>query len=174
MGYLDQYNLSTDGGFRTKVGLAMFTTALSVAGEAKGVMGDAKYGKRQALAFTVLSAPATQLERFSYAIVADPTIVMGAPVAISSSTNAAPIVVTTSAAHGLSTGDTVRIANHATNTNANGVWTVTVLTSTTFSILEVGNGAGTGGRMTKFPADSAIQTRMDLVWDDMAGVTALD
>lgn len=83
----------------------------------------------------------------------------GRPVAvsISSSTNATPIVITTSAAHGLVPGDYVSIANHSTNTNANGVWKVgTTPTSTTFQILQIdgsnttGNGVGGAtGNITK-------------------------
>jgi hypothetical protein len=40
--------------------------------------------------------------------------------AITSSTDASPIVVTTTAAHGLSTGDSITIFGHATNVAANG------------------------------------------------------
>lgn len=81
-----------------------------------------------------------------------------AAVAISSSTNATPIVITTSAAHGLVTGDYVNIVNHTVNTNANGVWKVgTVGSSTTFQILQMdgtnttGNGiGGPSGTSTKY------------------------
>jgi hypothetical protein len=66
-----------------------------------------------------------------------------------SSTNASPIVITTTVAHGLVTGDYVTIVNHTINTNANGVWLVgTTPTSTTFQILQIdgtnttGNGTG--------------------------------
>ena len=95
----------------------------------------------------------------------DPTLVGAATwtagprpktVAISSSTNASPIVITTSAAHGLVTGDYVVISDHVTNTNANGVWKVgAVPTSTTFQILEMdgsnttGNGTGSSGSSHK-------------------------
>jgi hypothetical protein len=72
-----------------------------------------------------------------------------AAVAIASSTNATPIVITTSTAHGLVAGDYVTVINHSTNTNANGVWKVgTVSSSTQFQILEIdgtnttGNGVG--------------------------------
>lgn len=68
---------------------------------------------------------------------------------ISGSTNATPIVITTSGLHGLVTGDYVTIASHTTNTNANGVWMVgTVPTGNTFQILQLdgsnttGNGVG--------------------------------
>lgn len=69
-----------------------------------------------------------------------------APLNIASSTNANPIVVTTSASHGLITGQVVTIAGHLVNTTANGTWAVTVLSPTTFSIpiAGVGVGAGTG------------------------------
>lgn len=74
---------------------------------------------------------------------------LAANLSIASSTNATPIVITSAAAaHGVVTGGTVIITNHATNTNANGVWTVTQLGPTTFSLDgSVGNGVGgyTGG-----------------------------
>lgn len=70
-------------------------------------------------------------------------------VAITSSTNATPIVVT-KAAHGLATGDTVIITGHTTNTNANGTFTVTYVTADTFSLDgSVGNGVGSGGTFRK-------------------------
>lgn len=62
---------------------------------------------------------------------------------ISSSTNATPIVVTTSSPHGYSTGDTVFIEGHKVNTNANGRWAITVTGGSTFSLNgSVGNGVG--------------------------------
>ncbi len=63
-----------------------------------------------------------------------------------SSTNATPIVFT-KAGHNLVTGDTVIVNGHTTNTNANGVWNVTV-SGDTFTLLNadgsnsVGNGTG--------------------------------
>jgi hypothetical protein len=65
-------------------------------------------------------------------------------VTISSSTNATPISITTSAAHGYSTGDTVFICDHTSNTNANGTWEITVTGSTTFT-LTGSTGNNTGG-----------------------------
>lgn len=67
---------------------------------------------------------------------------------ISSSTDASPIVVTASAAHGLKTGDRVWIAGHTTNTNANGEWIITVTSTTAFSLngsTATGGGAGSSG-----------------------------
>lgn len=68
-----------------------------------------------------------------------------ATVNVSGATNANPIVITTSTAHGLNTGMRVTIASVGGNTAANGNWTITVLTSTTFSISATGNGAYTSG-----------------------------
>ena len=62
--------------------------------------------------------------------------------AIVSSTNATPIVMTVTA-HGMSNGDTVRIAKHLVNTAANGAWTVANKTNDTFELTSsVGNGVG--------------------------------
>lgn len=62
--------------------------------------------------------------------------------AITGATNATPIVVTTSLAHGYSTGDVVQIISGLGNTAVNGVWKVTVTNSTTFS-LDDSSGNGT-------------------------------
>jgi len=66
---------------------------------------------------------------------------------ISGATNAAPIVVATSAAHGFSVNDEVTIAGVLGNTAANGTWTISVVgDSTHFTILNsTGNGAYTSG-----------------------------
>lgn len=73
------------------------------------------------------------------------TIMDASPVrAIDSSTNVAPIVVT-DASHGLVTGDKVTIISHATNTAANGTWTVTKVNANEFSLDgSTGNGVGGG------------------------------
>ena len=57
-----------------------------------------------------------------------------ATVNIASSTTGANTVITTGSAHGLQTGQAAIINGHLVNTDANGVWIVTVLTSTTFRI----------------------------------------
>jgi hypothetical protein len=68
---------------------------------------------------------------------------------ISSSTNASPIVVTTTGSHGYVANDVVVIGGHTTNTAANGTWVVGTTTSTTFQLLTLldsnnstGNGVG--------------------------------
>lgn len=57
------------------------------------------------------------------------------PVTITSSTNATPIVVTTSGAHGLAPGDSVAVYGHLLNTSANGVWEVLTPTTTTLTLV---------------------------------------
>jgi hypothetical protein len=60
-------------------------------------------------------------------------------------TNATPIVVTTGV-HGLATGASVTITGVGGNTAANGSWSITVLSTTTFSLNgSVGNGTYTSG-----------------------------
>lgn len=81
------------------------------------------------------------------------------PQTVTSSTDATPIVVT-KAAHGYATGDIVLIYGHATNVAANGIYKITVVTSSTFSLQDVntgsniagtGAGAGSGGVMISPP-----------------------
>jgi hypothetical protein len=67
------------------------------------------------------------------------------PCKITDATNATPIVMTTSAAHGYVTGDTVFQKYITGNTAANGVFTITVITPTTYSLAtSVGSGTFTG------------------------------
>ena len=62
---------------------------------------------------------------------------------ILSSTNASPIEITTTSAHGLSNGAQVVIDSHALNTNANGTWVITWVSTTKFTLVgSVGNAAG--------------------------------
>jgi hypothetical protein len=68
--------------------------------------------------------------------------------AISSSTNANPIVITTSAPHGFALTDTISIVGHLVNTNAVGTFTNSgsaqfTLTASTITLVGVaGNGSG--------------------------------
>lgn len=81
------------------------------------------------------------------------------PVAVTSSTDATPIVVTATA-HGLVTGDLVMINGHTTNVAANGLRRVTKVTNDTYSlqnpytganIVGSGGGAGSSGVMVVAP-----------------------
>lgn len=66
------------------------------------------------------------------------------PVVVASSTDATPIVVTATA-HGLATGDLVMIFGHTTNIAANGIFRVTRLSSSTFSLQDYVTGANIAG-----------------------------
>lgn len=69
---------------------------------------------------------------------------------ISSSSVASPTVVTTGAAHGLATGDSVTIDGHSGSTPAlDGVYTVTVTGATTFTVPVAITVAGSGGVVRK-------------------------
>jgi hypothetical protein len=163
--------------FRDRVRAAMFVTMTAVAGEAVGAMTSSVYQKRQTYALAVLSNQIAHIDRFAWAVAANPTIGtdINPPVAIASSTNANPVVITTAAAHGYVNGDTVEIASHAANTSANGGWIVTTLTSTTFSIPAAGVGVGSAtGTATKHPSDADVQFTVNSLVNDFAGVTALD
>lgn len=72
-------------------------------------------------------------------IVSSPDIVITA-----APNTTSPTTITTSSAHGLSTGNFVVIANALGNTAINGAWTVTVLNGTQFTIPIAGNGAYSG------------------------------
>jgi hypothetical protein len=168
--------LAQETTFVQRVKSAMVTAALAVAGEAVSSMTTTVYGKRQQLAYAVLNAPDLYVSRFAWAVATNTTVSnsVGSPLAISSSTAANPSVVTTPA-HGYTSGDQVTITGHATNTAINGCWTITVLSTTTFSVPVLGTGAGGAtGTATKQPIDSDIQFTVNSVWDDIAGRTATD
>ena len=70
-------------------------------------------------------------------------LVPEAALTISSSTNTSPIVVTTSAPHGLNPGDAVIVYGHKVNLGANGAWSVAVPSPTTLTLIgSIGIGIG--------------------------------
>jgi hypothetical protein len=65
---------------------------------------------------------------------------------ITAATNASPIAITTSTAHGFLTGQLVNVSGVTGNTAANGTWFITVTGPTTFTLTgSAGNGAYTSG-----------------------------
>jgi hypothetical protein len=69
----------------------------------------------------------------------NPSLVGKVPIG---STNAAPIVMNV-AAHGYPNGHVVNVAGHVTNTNANGVWEISVIDANNFALIgSQGNGVG--------------------------------
>lgn len=70
-------------------------------------------------------------------------VIFGYQHAILSSTNATPIVLTTSVNHSVQTTDRVCVGGHATNTAANGDWAVSAVGAATITLTgSVGNGVG--------------------------------
>jgi hypothetical protein len=78
---------------------------------------------------------------------------------ITGCTNAAPIVCTTSAPHGLTTGDQVTVTGVGGNTNANGHWFVRVIDADAFALAgSIGNGTFSGdfgGQASLMPLSGA-------------------
>src|SRR5580658_5133525 len=80
-------------------------------------------------------------------------------VAIAASTNASPIVIQTSTTPGFNTGDTIEVEGHFVNTAANGVWQITVVDTTHFSLNgSTGNGVGVAtGKAIDYEIQPAFQ-----------------
>jgi hypothetical protein len=107
---------------------------------------------------------------------ATPTPVTIAPTnLITGVSTANPGVVTTTSAHGLVTGQLVAIAGVAGATMANGVWVVTVVSPTTFSIPVSCSGYSSGGLFV--PASPGVECsghgtlRLDLVVSAKSGTS---
>ena len=84
------------------------------------------------------------------------------PKAITSSTDATPVVVTCTG-HGFATGDLVMIFGHTTNVAANGIYRVTKVNANSFSIQNynsgadiAGSGAGAGANGWVLPAPKIL------------------
>jgi hypothetical protein len=71
---------------------------------------------------------------------------------VAGATNTTPIEVATTIPHGLDTGESVAIKGVAGNTGANGWWTITVRTPTTFSLDGSAGNASYAGGGSIFPA----------------------
>ena len=93
------------------------------------------------------------------------------PQAVTSSTDATPIVITKTS-HGYNTGDQVIINGHTTNIAANGLYKVTKLSSSTFSLQDIntgadiagsGAGSGSGGVMALAPKILLTEDFRDII-----------
>lgn len=160
-------------GYQARIRGAMVRAAITVAAEAQGANTANAWLKRRQLAAAILKNPDSYLADFLAAIAADQftPLTWFAPVLISSSTTANPTVITTAVVHGLTTGDVVEIANHATNTNANGTWVATVVTTTTFSVPINGNAAGGAtGTAMKADTDANLVSNANQVFSPIAGL----
>lgn len=99
-----------------------------------------------------------------FAFIGTVTLYDGTSGIITDATNAEPIVITTSLAHGRSTNQIVTIAAVGGNTAANGTWSITVLSDTTFSLTNSnGNAAYTSGgtwALSTITSDNFFHTRI--------------
>lgn len=174
MSYINQAKLANDPTFRLIVELGMVRAATQVASEAVGGQSTTVHAKRAVLAHAVLNDPTQFVDQFAWAVAQNEAVVTSSPVSVTASTGVNPSVVTTAAAHGLTTGNTVLIAGHGGNTVLNAAWTVTVILVTTFSVPVLGTAAGTGGTVTRYPIDSDVQFTINSVWNGIAGVRSTD
>lgn len=87
---------------------------------------------------------------------------------VTGATNASPIVITTSANHGLPTGATVTVAGISGNTAANNTWVIENTGAKTFSLIgSAGNGSSGSGTWTGMVGKNLAQWSEDLhngVW----------
>jgi len=91
---------------------------------------------------------------------------------VSAATNATPIQITTTVAHGFLNGDNVFIEGVGGNTAANGLWTITFVNASNFTLnTSIGNGAYTsGGRAGKIGVNIAGAV-YHLYYNDNGAVT---
>jgi hypothetical protein len=165
--------LVSDSSFVNRINMAMLRAAIAVSTEAQGTFTTNAWVKRRQLSYRIMTSPTGVLTSFVDAVASDPnsSLTWFAPIGIASSTNANPSVITTSAVHGYTSGDNVEILNHAVNTNANGTWVVTVLTTTTFSIPQPGNGVGGAtGTVQKMETDADLAFTVNSVFSAVAGL----
>jgi hypothetical protein len=127
-----------------------FTYATNYLAELSGGVGstDARHFSAGAYRSYIYAPPPTLTELF--VMINDACNFLNTRVDISDTvtgaTNATPIVITSSVANGLVTGDEVVISGVTGNTAANGTWLITALTSSTFQLVgSAGNGVYAGG-----------------------------
>jgi hypothetical protein len=163
-----------DLGYQARVRSGMVRAARTVMTETIGSMSTNEFAKRKALATQVLRSPDPWVGSFLAAVASDSaaSLTWFQPTLIASSTNANPTVVTTATVHGLVVGDVVEIRDHLGNTNANGVWTVTVVGSTTtFTIPHPANAAATvnTGWAMKMETDITVNFTIGAAFSGLAG-----
>jgi hypothetical protein len=169
-----------DAGYLARVRCGMIRYAATVMAESLTAGGQTTTSglKRKTLALNVLNNPNAWSNQFLSQVASDPGASLSwfAPIPIASSTNANPIVVTTSVAHGLAVNDTVEIVGHAVNTPANGMWLLaTVASSTTLTVPAAGIGVGAAtGTVMKMETDVNINFTIQNNWNPMAGTYAGD
>lgn len=111
-------------------------------------------GKEGWMNGTIISTGTHKARLFSYASTSTDNI------AIASSTNATPIVLTcTSVPAGWAIGDIIIVRNHATNTNANGTWRIQAITT------------GASGTITLGTVPAPGETTLNVAGNGVGGAT---
>lgn len=138
----------------------------------EGMTGGRRMGRwsiEMSLVANGTSGVAPDADPIFYAIFGQTAAVGAGTTAITSSTDATPIVVSCSGSHGITSGtfEVVSISGHTTNTNANGVWLAYANSSSGLTLCgSSGNGAGAGS--------SGTMSRVKLTYtfvDDIAQFT---
>jgi len=161
-----------DAGYVQRIRGAMIRAAIAVSTEAIGTLTATAWLKRRQLAIRILNNPDAFVADFAAGFAADPasSLTWYKPLNITSSTSADPSVVTTPT-HGLTTGDPVGIIGHLVNTNINGLWIVTVISATTFSVPVPGNGTGGAtGTVDRQETDANIAFTINSLFSAIAGL----
>lgn len=161
-----------DTGYVKRIRGAMIRAAISVSTETQGGLTAIAWLKRRQLAVRILNNPDAYVGDFAAGYAADPasSLTWYAPLNITSSTNASPSVLTTPT-HSLTTGDPVSIVGHLVNTNINGLWIVTVVSGTTFSVPVPGNGVGVAtGTVIRQETDANIAFTINSLFSAVAGL----
>lgn len=120
----------------------------------EGMTGGRKMGRwsiEMSLVGNGVAGTAPDCDPILQAIFGQTATVGSGSTSITSSTDATPIVLTASGAHGIASGaiEVVTISGHTTNTNANGVWLAYAGSTTTLTLIgSAGNGSGAGASGT--------------------------
>jgi hypothetical protein len=139
------YGYGVDGGSIFK--LALEENEIPLTWSNRDILGFDRSGVKPGQSVGTVATP-NLIGLLLLGILGSDTVVAGTTVAITGVTTANPSVVT-AAAHGLVTGQWVTIASVGGATQANGLWQVTVLSSSTFSIaVNVTGTYTTGGTVT--------------------------
>lgn len=123
----------------------------------EGMTGGRKIGRwsiEMSLVANGTSGVAPDADPIFQAIFGQTAAVGSGTAAISTSTDATPIVLSFGSAHGIASGalEVVAISGHLTNTNANGVWLAYAGSTTALTLVGstgTGNGAGSSGTMSR-------------------------
>jgi hypothetical protein len=102
-----------------------------------------------------------------------PTAIGGPTLTVAGATNASPIVITTTAPHGLVTGAQVAISLVQGNTAANGTFTITVTGPNSFTLDgSSGNGVWTAGGVVTLPGALSLSQALNASIADVTTIAA--